>query len=80
MKRATLRPPDSPRLGTTYRDWRDFTERVARPWVENDGRDPRVDQWHQVLMIEADPYYLACALVIADNHIRRLEEQQGESP
>ena len=76
-KREPLRPPDAPKLGTTYRDWRDFTDRVARPLVENDGDDPKVEAWYRMLMIEADPYYLACALVIADNHIKRLS---GDDP
>lgn len=73
-KREPLRPPGAPKLGTTYRDWRDFTDRVARPWVDNDGEDARADNWYRTLMVEADPWYLAVALVIADNHIRRLEE------
>jgi hypothetical protein len=30
-------------------------------------------------MIEADPWYLACALVIADSTIRRLEDSQVAS-
>jgi hypothetical protein len=78
-KRKSIRPPDAPTLGTTYTDWRDFTNRVARPWVENDGKDAQVDAWYHTLMIEAEPWYVACALVIADNHIRRLE-QQGRNP
>lgn len=72
-KRESIRPPDAPPLGTTYTDWRDFTNRVARPWVENDGNDAKADHWYYALMTEADPWYLACALVIADNTIRRLE-------
>ena len=76
-KRKSLRPEASPHLGETYQDWRDFTNRVARPWVENDGKDQQIEHWHYVLMTEADPWYLACALVIADNHIRRLE---GDAP
>jgi hypothetical protein len=72
-KREPLRPPDAPKIGTTYRDWRDFTDRVARPWLDNDGADPKVDAWYRVLMTEADPWYLACALVMADNRIRELE-------
>lgn len=74
-KRGPLRPPDSPHLGTIYRDWQDFTDRVCRPWVEVDGEDPKVDNWHRVLMLEADPYYLAVSLVIALNHVRRLEDE-----
>jgi hypothetical protein len=73
MKRATIRPPGAPKLGESYRSWRDFTDRVARPWVEDESGDARIDNWYRALMIEADPYYLAVALVIADNHIRRLE-------
>ena len=61
-------------MGSIYTDWRDFTARVARPWVENDGNDPDVDRWYHALMIEADPWYLACALVIADNRISELEQ------
>lgn len=76
MKRQPIRPPDAPLLGTIYRDWRDFTERVARPWIDNDGDDPRVDNWYRVLMIEADSWYLACALVMADNRIRELEGER----
>ena len=72
-KRAPLRPEGSPRLGETYRDWRDFTNRVARPLVESDCNDPKLEAWHMTLMMEADPYYLAVSLVIADNTIRRLE-------
>ncbi len=73
-RRATpLRPAGAPRLGETYRDWRDFTNRVARPWVENDGDDARVDNWYSTLMMERDPWYIACALVMADNRIRELE-------
>lgn len=72
-KRQPIRPSDAPKLGTTYRDWHDFTDRVARPWLENDGDDPEVDNWYRTLMVEADPYYLACCLVIALNHVRRLE-------
>jgi hypothetical protein len=79
MKRASIRPPEAPRLGTTYRDWRDFTDRVARPWIENDGQDVKIDNWYHTLMIEADPWYLACALVIADSTIRRLEDSQVAS-
>lgn len=66
-------PEGSPALGATYRDWRDFTDRVARPLVENDGDDNQVEKWHRVLMMEADDYYLAVALVMADNRIRELE-------
>lgn len=72
-KRERLRPEGSPALGATYRDWRDFTDRVARPLVENDGDDDRIEKWHRVLMMEADDYYLAVALVMADNRIRELE-------
>jgi hypothetical protein len=72
-KRKPMRPADAPRLGTVYRDWRDFTDRVARPWVDNDDDNPQVDSWYRALMAEADPWYLACALVMADNHIRLLE-------
>ena len=75
-RRATpLRPEGAPRLGETYRDWRDFTDRVARPWVENDGDDARVDNWYRTLMAEAEPYYLAVSLVIADNRIKALEAE-----
>lgn len=73
MKRKKIRPPDAPKLGATYRDWRDFTNQVARPWLNNDGEDEAIDAWYRVLMMEADPWYLACALVIADNRIRELE-------
>ena len=72
--RSTLRPEGAPKLGETYRDWRDFTRRVARPWLDNDGADPMADSWYRTLMMERDPWYLACALVIADNTIRRLED------
>lgn len=82
-KRERLRPEGSPALGATYRDWRDFTDRVARPLVENDGDDDRIEKWHRVLMMEADDYYLAVALVMADNRIRELEAvarvERGES-
>jgi len=78
-KRESIRPPDAPPLGTKYRDWRDFTDRVARPWIENDSQDAKIDAWYSVLMTEADPWYLACALVIADNHIRRLEGENGDA-
>lgn len=71
--RKRLRPEGAPSLGESYRDWRDFTERVARPWIENDGDDAQIDNWYRTLMIEADPWYLACALVFADNRIRALE-------
>lgn len=79
MRRTRLRPPDAPKLGTTYRDWQDFTDRVARPWLDDDGEDPRVDNWYRTLMIEADPWYLACALVLALDNIRRLERQGEEA-
>ncbi len=84
-KRERLRPEGSPALGATYRDWRDFTDRVARPLVENDGDDDRIEKWHRVLMMEADDYYLAVALVMADNRIRELEavarvERGGHDP
>lgn len=73
--RPKLRPDGAPALGETYRDWRDFTDRVARPWLDNDGADPKADAWYHTLMMERDPWYLACALVLADNTIRRLEER-----
>lgn len=77
-RRATpLRPEGAPRLGETYRDWRDFTDRVARPWVYNDGDDARVDNWYRTLMMERDPWYLAVALVMADNRIKALEAELG---
>lgn len=69
----TVRPPDAPKFGETYRDWQDFTDRVARPLVENDGEDPAVDSWYWKLMLEADPYYLAVCLVVALNRVRELE-------
>ena len=71
--RAPLRPEGAPKLGESYQDWRDFTDRVARPWVENDGYDPQVHAWYHTLMLERDPWYLACALVFADTRIRQLE-------
>ncbi len=74
-KKPSIRPDGAPKLDEKYRDWRDFTDRVARPWVENDGDDPKVDAWYTALMIAADPYYLAVSLVIADNTIRRLESE-----
>jgi len=82
MKREKLRPESSPKLGTTYKDWRDFTNQVVRPWIENDGKDPKVDAWHRTLMMEQDEWYLACALYFADNHIRRLEghDRNKEDP
>jgi len=73
MKREPLRPPGAPHLGETYRDWRDFTERVAQPWVDGEDLDDRAENWYRALMIEADPYYLAVALVMANNTIQRLE-------
>lgn len=78
MARRTtpLRPEGAPRLGETYRDWRDFTDRVARPWLENDGQDAKADNWYHALMLERDPWYVACALVMADNRIRELEARQ----
>ena len=80
MARRTmpLRPEGSPRLGETYRDWRDFTTRVARPLVEIED-DEQVERWHWTLMQEASPYYLAVALVMADNRIRELEGQDMTS-
>lgn len=72
-KRSSIRPEGAPRLGETYRDWRDFTNRVARPWVENDSQDDKVDHWYSALMLEPDPWYIAVALVMADNRIRELE-------
>ena len=76
--RSTLRPEGAPKLGEIYRDWRDFTDRVARPWLDNDGADKKADNWFRTLMMERDPWYLACALVIADNTIRRLEDRQDD--
>ena len=75
---SPLRPEGAPRLGETYRDWRDFTDRVARPWLENDGDDAKVDNWYRTLMMERDPWYLACALVMADNRIRELENRHDD--
>lgn len=77
--RKRLRPEGSPSLGETYRNWRDFTDRVARPWVENDGADENVERWHAALMLEPSPYYLAVALVMADNRIRDLEKRFTEA-
>lgn len=74
-KRARLRPEGAPSLGETYRDWRDFTNRVARPWVESN--DERAGAWFSTLILERDPYYLAIALVMADNRIRELESRKG---
>lgn len=71
-KRKSLRPPDAPRLDATFTDWRDFTNRVARPWLDNDGEDAQVDAWYRTLMMVPDPWYIACALVFADNEIERL--------
>lgn len=74
MKRKSIRPEGTPHLTEKFKDWRDFTNRVARPWVENDGKDPKKEYWYHSLMLAADPYYLAVSLVIADNRIRELEE------
>jgi len=67
------RPESAPRLGETYRDWRDFTDRVARPWIENDAEDAAVEWWYGVLMREQDVRYIATALVMADNALRAIE-------
>jgi hypothetical protein len=72
-KRPSIRPDGAPRLGDKFTDWRDFTNRVCRPWLENDSEDPKVDGWYAALFVAADPWYLACALVIADNRLRELE-------
>ena len=69
-RESKMRPEGAPKLGETYRDWRDFTNRVARPWVEGDCEDPKADAWYRTLFIEREPFYLACALVMADNRIR----------
>ena len=73
LRREPIRPEGAPRLGETYVDWRDFTNRVARPWLDNDGEDQKTDAWCHTLMLERDPWYIACALVMADNTIRALE-------
>jgi hypothetical protein len=65
-----MRPLGAPRLDEKYSDWRDFTNRVCRPWVENDGADEKVDAWYHALMCVPDPWYIACALVMADNALR----------
>jgi hypothetical protein len=71
--RKPLRPEGSPRLGETFTGWRDFTNRVARPLVECED-DEQIGRWHTTLMAGADVYYLAVALVMADNRIRAYEK------
>lgn len=78
MTRKRKRPEGAPSLTEKYTDWRDFTNRVARPWVESDADDPDVDWWYHGLMLVPDPYYLACALVVADNRIHALEAALNE--
>ena len=68
-----LRPPGAPHLTDRYRDWRDFTDRVCRPWIDNDDLDPKAEAWYSALFATASPYYLATALVMADNALRRYE-------
>jgi hypothetical protein len=72
-KREPIRPAGAPRLDEKFIDWRDFTNRVCRPWLDNDGENARSDAWYSVLVTNAGPWYLASALVIADNRIRELE-------
>jgi hypothetical protein len=50
-----------------YSSWRDFTERVCRPWVENDDSDP--DDVPEAFAA-VPPFYLAVGLVMADNALR----------
>jgi hypothetical protein len=68
-----LRPPGAPHLTDKYRDWRDFTDRVCRPWIDNDGLDDKAEAWYSALFMNASHYYLAAALVMADNALRRYE-------
>jgi hypothetical protein len=75
--KRSIRPDGAPRVGEVYADWRDFTNRVCRPWVENDGADPAMDAWYAVLMSEPDPWYIACALVMADNALRDSARGEG---
>lgn len=56
-----------------YRDWRDFTERVARPWVDGDGVDTTLEQ----VIRDVGVWYLAVALVMADAALRRMEQPTG---
>jgi hypothetical protein len=56
-----------------YANWREFTDQVARPWVENDADNPEADQHFAALFAETDPYYLAVALVMADARVKAME-------
>lgn len=63
--RESLRPAGAPRLGESFHNWRDFTERVCRPWMED--CDAKTDAWYRALFLQMTPEYLAAALVMADN-------------
>jgi hypothetical protein len=62
-----------PQLPLQYTDWRDFTNRVCRPWIDNDGLDDVAEAQYAALFAAMPDYYLAAAFVLADNALRRLE-------
>ena len=72
-KGGRMRPPGAPHLGDKFRDWRNFTDRVCRPWIDNDLNDPKAESWYRALFLQMTPDYLATALVLADNALRRYE-------
>ena len=74
-----MRPPGAPRVGEPFQDWRDFTDRVCRPWIDNDGLDDKAEAWYSTLFLQMTPYYLATALVMADNRIREYEASHNGS-
>ena len=52
-----------------YTDWRDFTNKACRPWVDSDGDDRMAEG----LISEVGLWYMAAALVMADNALREWE-------
>lgn len=78
-KGTHMRPPGAPRLGEQFRDWRDFTDRVCRPLIDNDLNDPKAESWYRALFLQMTPDYLATALVMADNRIREYEASPNAS-
>jgi hypothetical protein len=57
-----------------YKDWRDFTNKVCRPWVEAEHADDEDAQIkYELEFSKVGDYYLAATLVMADNTVRRLE-------
>jgi hypothetical protein len=56
----------------TFRDWRDFVDRVARPLVEADN-DHDAEQAAMALYRRASPYYICAAMVIMANRLDEVD-------